>query len=77
MCLVFLMLMFNYSFLTGFAKQTFIPYKETFGLSFLQGRVVQINTTEKFVVLDNGKVMSDFSLRCYCVLILASIKHCH
>ncbi|KAM9476558.1 ferroptosis suppressor protein 1 [Clarias gariepinus] len=40
---------------SGFAQQTFIPYKKTFGLNFLQGRVTQIDTTEKFVVLDNGK----------------------
>lgn len=45
---------------TGFAKQTFIPYKSTFGLNFLQGRVIQIDTTEKFVVLDNGKVFIYF-----------------
>ncbi|XP_066534905.1 apoptosis-inducing factor 2 isoform X2 [Hoplias malabaricus] len=43
---------------SGFAKQTFIPYKETFGLSFLQGRVIQIDTTAQFVVLDNGKEVS-------------------
>ncbi|KAI4874278.1 hypothetical protein NFI96_028464, partial [Prochilodus magdalenae] len=40
---------------SGFAQQTFIPYRETFGLSFLQGRVIRIDTTEQFVVLDNGK----------------------
>ncbi|XP_051506639.1 ferroptosis suppressor protein 1-like [Myxocyprinus asiaticus] len=39
----------------GFAKQTFIPYKETFGLNFLQGRVIRIDTETKTVVLDNGK----------------------
>ncbi|XP_043111897.1 apoptosis-inducing factor 2 [Puntigrus tetrazona] len=39
----------------GFAKQTFIPYKETFGLNFLQGRVIQIDTETQTVVLDNGK----------------------
>uniref|UniRef100_A0A672MU87 Ferroptosis suppressor protein 1 n=1 Tax=Sinocyclocheilus grahami TaxID=75366 RepID=A0A672MU87_SINGR len=40
----------------GFAKQTFMPYKETFGLNFLQGRVIQIDNTEmQTVVLDNGK----------------------
>lgn len=41
----------------GFAKQTFIPYKETFGLNFLQGRVKRIDTETQTVVLDNGKVM--------------------
>lgn len=40
----------------GFAKQTFIPYKETFGLNFLQGHVMQIDTETQTVVLDNGKV---------------------
>ncbi|KAG9275283.1 apoptosis-inducing factor 2 [Astyanax mexicanus] len=40
---------------SGFARQTFIPYKETFGLSFLQGRVTRIDTTEQYVVLDSGK----------------------
>ncbi|XP_037394306.1 apoptosis-inducing factor 2 isoform X2 [Pygocentrus nattereri] len=40
---------------SGFAWQTFIPYKETFGTSFLQGRVVRIDTTVQSVVLDDGK----------------------
>ncbi|XP_076831141.1 ferroptosis suppressor protein 1 isoform X2 [Brachyhypopomus gauderio] len=40
---------------SGFAQQTFIPYKETFGLSFLRGRVIQVDTTAQVVVLDNGK----------------------
>ncbi|KAA0717707.1 Apoptosis-inducing factor 2 [Triplophysa tibetana] len=40
---------------TGFAKQTFIPYKETFGLNFLQGRVKRIDTETQTVVLNNGK----------------------
>lgn len=44
---------------TGFAQQTFIPYTKTFGLNFLQGRVIRIDTTEKYVVLDNGKVLTD------------------
>ncbi|KAK7148918.1 hypothetical protein R3I93_013059 [Phoxinus phoxinus] len=39
----------------GFAKQTFIPYKETFGVNFLQGRVIRIETETQTVVLDNGK----------------------
>ncbi|KAF7710517.1 apoptosis-inducing factor 2 [Silurus meridionalis] len=43
---------------SGFAKQTFIPYKETFGQFFLQGRVIRIDTTDKYVVLDNGKEVS-------------------
>lgn len=47
----------------GFAQQTFIPYKGTFGHNFLQGRVIRIDTTEKFVVLDNGKVLIDVSLK--------------
>ncbi|TRY74240.1 hypothetical protein DNTS_020512 [Danionella cerebrum] len=40
---------------TGFAKQTFIPYKETFGLNFLQGRVTQIDRETQTVVLQDGK----------------------
>ncbi|KAK2852722.1 hypothetical protein Q7C36_007923 [Tachysurus vachellii] len=40
---------------SGFAQKTFIQYKKTFGLNFLQGRVTRIDTTEKIVVLDNGK----------------------
>lgn len=40
----------------GFAKKTFIPYKETFGLNFLQGRVIRIDKETQTVVLDNGKV---------------------
>lgn len=47
----------------GFVQQTFIPYKGTFGLNFLQGRVIRIDTTEKFVVLDNGKVLICFLKR--------------
>lgn len=40
----------------GFAKKTFIPYKETFGESFLQGRVVKVNTDARVVVLEDGQV---------------------
>lgn len=40
---------------SGFAKKTFIPYKETFGLNFLQGRVIRIDTETQTAVLDNGK----------------------
>uniref|UniRef100_A0A4W4EE64 Ferroptosis suppressor protein 1 n=1 Tax=Electrophorus electricus TaxID=8005 RepID=A0A4W4EE64_ELEEL len=40
---------------SGLAQQTFIPYKETFGLSFLQGRAIQTDTTAQIVALDNGK----------------------
>lgn len=67
---------------TGFAKQTFIPYKSTFGLNFLQGRVIQIDTTEKFVVLDNGKVFiyffffSFFKKRCYLAMMVLETKQC-
>ncbi|XP_053476147.1 ferroptosis suppressor protein 1-like [Ictalurus furcatus] len=43
---------------SGMLNKTFIPYKTTFGLNFLQGRVIRIDTTEKFVVLDNGKEVS-------------------
>lgn len=48
---------------TGFAQQTFIPYKKTFGLNFLQGRTTRIDTTEKYVVLDSGKVLINVSLK--------------
>ncbi|KAK1791110.1 hypothetical protein P4O66_002143 [Electrophorus voltai] len=41
--------------MSGLAQQTFIPYKETFGLSFLQGRAIQTDTTAQIVALDNGK----------------------
>uniref|UniRef100_A0AAY4BRS0 Ferroptosis suppressor protein 1 n=1 Tax=Denticeps clupeoides TaxID=299321 RepID=A0AAY4BRS0_9TELE len=40
---------------SGFAKQTFIPYSQTFGENFLQGRVVRINPEAQVVVLDGGK----------------------
>lgn len=43
-------------FLTGFARKTFIPYKETFGESFLQGRVVKVDTDARVVVLEDGQV---------------------
>uniref|UniRef100_UPI0037E79460 ferroptosis suppressor protein 1 n=1 Tax=Semicossyphus pulcher TaxID=241346 RepID=UPI0037E79460 len=39
----------------GFAQRTFIPYAETFGESFVQGRVVRIDTERKMVVLEEGK----------------------
>lgn len=50
--------------IVGFAKQTFIPYKETFGVNFLQGRVIRIDTETQTVVLDNGKV-SDIAMLQY------------
>ncbi|XP_067091722.1 apoptosis-inducing factor 2 [Osmerus mordax] len=40
---------------SGFAQKTFIPYAETFGESFLQGRVVQVDPVSQIVVLDGGK----------------------
>lgn len=39
----------------GFAQRTFIPYAATFGDSFVQGRVVQINAEAKTVVLEGGR----------------------
>ncbi|XP_030627039.1 ferroptosis suppressor protein 1 isoform X2 [Chanos chanos] len=40
---------------SGFAKQTFIPFRETFGDSFLQGRVARVDTSAQIVVLEDGK----------------------
>lgn len=40
---------------SGFAKKTFIPFKETFGESFVQGRVVKVDTCSRIVALDDGK----------------------
>ncbi|KAK6293525.1 hypothetical protein J4Q44_G00358510 [Coregonus suidteri] len=40
---------------SGFAQQTFIPYFETFGESFLQGRVMRVEPVSQTVVLDGGK----------------------
>ncbi|KAL4641151.1 apoptosis-inducing factor 2 [Arapaima gigas] len=37
---------------SGFAQQTFIPYKETFGDSFRQGRVVRVDPVAQVVVLE-------------------------
>lgn len=42
--------------LTGFAKRTFIPYANTFGDSFVQGRVERIDTGRQAVVLEGGRV---------------------
>nr|CAB3220680.1 apoptosis-inducing factor 2 [Phallusia mammillata] len=39
----------------GFAKKTFIFYEPTFGANFLQGKVVDIDTTNKQVSLEEGK----------------------
>ncbi|KAM4591813.1 ferroptosis suppressor protein 1 isoform 1-T3 [Odontesthes bonariensis] len=39
----------------GFAQRTFIPYAETFGDSFLQGRVDRVDTDGQMVVLQGGK----------------------
>lgn len=40
----------------GFAKRTFIPYAETFGDSFVQGRVERVDTDRQMVVLQGGAV---------------------
>ncbi|XP_048863909.1 apoptosis-inducing factor 2 [Brienomyrus brachyistius] len=37
---------------SGFALQTFIPYSETFGSSFRQGLVKEVNTDTRVVILD-------------------------
>ncbi|XP_034537043.1 apoptosis-inducing factor 2 [Notolabrus celidotus] len=41
----------------GFARRTFIPYAETFGDSFVQGRVVRVDTDSQTVILEGGKVI--------------------
>lgn len=51
---------------SGFARKTFIPYKETFGESFLQGRVVKVDTDARVVVLEDGQEV------CYTHLILCT-----
>ncbi|XP_064173069.1 apoptosis-inducing factor 2 [Anguilla rostrata] len=40
---------------SGFARQTFIPFQETFGASFRQGRVVQVDPKAQVVVLEGGE----------------------
>ncbi|KAJ8250567.1 hypothetical protein COCON_G00224890 [Conger conger] len=40
---------------SGFAQQTFIPFQETFGASFRQGRVVQVDPRAQVVILDGGE----------------------
>lgn len=42
---------------SGFAKKTFIPFKETFGENFKQGRVIDIELEEQAVVLESGEVV--------------------
>uniref|UniRef100_A0A8C4I1C3 Ferroptosis suppressor protein 1 n=1 Tax=Dicentrarchus labrax TaxID=13489 RepID=A0A8C4I1C3_DICLA len=39
----------------GFAQRTFIPYAETFGDSFVQGRVERVDTDRQTVVLEGGR----------------------
>lgn len=38
----------------GFAVRTFIPFRDTFGDSFVQGRVVAVNTDKQSVLLSDG-----------------------
>ncbi|XP_068597192.1 ferroptosis suppressor protein 1 isoform X2 [Brachionichthys hirsutus] len=38
----------------GFARRTFIPYANTFGDGFVQGRVVGVDTDRQTVVLEGG-----------------------
>ncbi|KAJ8248472.1 hypothetical protein GJAV_G00242380 [Gymnothorax javanicus] len=40
---------------SGFARQTFIPFQETFGASFRQGRVVRVDSKAQVVVLEEGE----------------------
>ncbi|XP_012683015.2 apoptosis-inducing factor 2 [Clupea harengus] len=51
---------------SGFAKRTFIPYKGTFGESFVQGHVVKVDTDARVVVLGDGQEV------CYTHLILCT-----
>ncbi|XP_015232999.1 PREDICTED: apoptosis-inducing factor 2 [Cyprinodon variegatus] len=39
----------------GFAQRTFIPYAETFGSSFVQGRVERVDPETQMVVLQGGR----------------------
>uniref|UniRef100_A0A3Q3WMH3 Ferroptosis suppressor protein 1 n=1 Tax=Mola mola TaxID=94237 RepID=A0A3Q3WMH3_MOLML len=39
----------------GFAQRTFIPYANTFAESFVQGRVVRVDTVRQLVVLEGGQ----------------------
>ncbi|XP_070697259.1 ferroptosis suppressor protein 1 [Pempheris klunzingeri] len=39
----------------GFARRTFIPYADTFGDSFVQGRVEQVDTNRQTVILEGGR----------------------
>ncbi|XP_028278641.1 apoptosis-inducing factor 2-like [Parambassis ranga] len=39
----------------GFAQRTFIPYAETFGESFVQGRVERVDTERQLVILQGGR----------------------
>ncbi|CAI5655084.1 unnamed protein product [Oreochromis niloticus] len=39
----------------GFAQKTFIPYAETFGESFVQGRVELVDTDRQLVILEGGR----------------------
>ncbi|KAM9365630.1 ferroptosis suppressor protein 1 [Pholidichthys leucotaenia] len=39
----------------GFAVKTFIPFSETFGDSFVQGRVVGVDLKRQMVVLEGGR----------------------
>ncbi|KAJ4922659.1 hypothetical protein JOQ06_029511 [Pogonophryne albipinna] len=39
----------------GFAERTFIPFSETFGESFVQGRVQKVDTENQTVVLEGGR----------------------
>ncbi|KAG9344510.1 hypothetical protein JZ751_011180 [Albula glossodonta] len=40
---------------SSFAQQTFIPFQETFGASFRQGRVVGVDPERQVVILDGGE----------------------
>ncbi|XP_048419282.1 ferroptosis suppressor protein 1-like isoform X2 [Stegostoma tigrinum] len=44
-------------FFLGFAKQTFISFKETFAENFKQGKVVDIDLEKQNVILENGDTL--------------------
>lgn len=46
----------TFEYPTGFAERTFIPYANTFGENFVQGRVERIDVTRQTVILQGGKV---------------------
>ena len=56
MMMMMMMMMVIMGCSSGFAQKTFIPYAETFGESFVQGRVVLVEPEGRRVVLEDGQV---------------------